>query len=338
MEAWLRLRFGRFELQVHQRMLLQDGHPVAVGARAFDLLLALAERRDRVVTKGELLELAWPGLVVEENNLQVQVSALRKVLGAQTIATIPGRGYRFTAVLDSGVNGSLDGPASSSICAAAKVDVPAQIFTNLPRELPLLYGREADLQALRALLGEQRLVTIVGAGGIGKSRLAQATAHSLAGRWSDGVWMVELAGLSDPVLLPNAVAQALGRQIAGEGAALDELVASLANHARAARARQLRASAQFSRRAGAGDLARPAKRRDSGDESGTAPLAARAAIPGDAAGRAARIGREWRAPIRRCRVVRKRRRLPRADGEAIGLGIETARIALTSGEVERALF
>ena len=90
------LGFGRFELQPERRRLLQDGEPVAIGARAFDVLLALVERRDRVVAKTELLDLVWPGLVVEENNLQVQISTLRKLLGPQAIATIPGRGYRFT--------------------------------------------------------------------------------------------------------------------------------------------------------------------------------------------------------------------------------------------------
>ncbi len=91
-------RFGRFELNPATRQLLADGLPVALGARSLDVLLALVERRERVVTKEELLELAWPGLVVEENNLQVQISALRRILGPQSIATIPGRGYRFTAV------------------------------------------------------------------------------------------------------------------------------------------------------------------------------------------------------------------------------------------------
>ena len=78
-----------------ERQLRIAGVPAAIGARAFDLLLALLERRDRVVAKSELLDLVWPGLVVEENNLQVQVSALRKLLGADAIATVAGRGYRF---------------------------------------------------------------------------------------------------------------------------------------------------------------------------------------------------------------------------------------------------
>ena len=92
-------QFGRFELRTATRQLLVDHQPGPLGTRAFDVLVALIERRDRVVTKDELLELVWPGLVVEENNLQVQVSALRKILGQEVIATIPGRGYRFTATL-----------------------------------------------------------------------------------------------------------------------------------------------------------------------------------------------------------------------------------------------
>ncbi len=89
-------RFDHCEIRPTERRLLVGGQPAALGARAFDLLLALVERRDRTVTKNELLDLVWPGLVVEENNLQVQISTLRKVLGQDAIATIPGQGYRFT--------------------------------------------------------------------------------------------------------------------------------------------------------------------------------------------------------------------------------------------------
>ncbi len=88
--------FCRFEVLPAERRLLVDGRPVALGSRAFDLLAALVARRDRVVPKDELIDVVWPGLVVEENNLQVQISALRKILGAQAIATVPGRGYQFT--------------------------------------------------------------------------------------------------------------------------------------------------------------------------------------------------------------------------------------------------
>ena len=95
-------KFGRFELRPATRQLLVDDQPAPLGARAFDVLRALIERRERLVTKDELLELAWPGLVVEENNLQVQVSALRKILGNGAIATVAGRGYRFTPQVGAG--------------------------------------------------------------------------------------------------------------------------------------------------------------------------------------------------------------------------------------------
>ena len=89
------LCFDRFEIRPDERLLLENGAPVAIGARAFDLLLCLVVHRDRVVTKDEAMQSAWPGRVVEENNLSVQVSALRKAIGSAAIATIPGRGYRF---------------------------------------------------------------------------------------------------------------------------------------------------------------------------------------------------------------------------------------------------
>ena len=89
-------QFGRFEILTAERRLRVDGQSVALGSRAFDLLAALVARRDRVVPKEELITVVWPGLVVEDNNLQVQISALRKVLGTQAIATVPGRGYQFT--------------------------------------------------------------------------------------------------------------------------------------------------------------------------------------------------------------------------------------------------
>lgn len=91
-------RFGRFEVRATQRQLLVDGHPVALGSRAFDLLLALLERPGQLLSKNDLLDAVWPDLVVEENNLSVQVSTSRKLLGADVIATIPGRGYQFTAM------------------------------------------------------------------------------------------------------------------------------------------------------------------------------------------------------------------------------------------------
>ena len=106
-----RYRFGRFELRPAERELRVDGRPVAVGARAFDLLRVLVERHDRLVSKVELLDLVWPGRVVEEANVPVQVSGLRKLLGARAIATIPGLGYRFAMALDEVESG----PGTSTV-------------------------------------------------------------------------------------------------------------------------------------------------------------------------------------------------------------------------------
>jgi predicted ATPase/DNA-binding winged helix-turn-helix (wHTH) protein len=192
--------FGRFEVRPETRQLLIDGEPARLGARAFDVLLALIQRRDRVVGKNELLDLVWPGLVVEENNLQVQISALRKLLGPQTIATIPGRGYRFSHRVSQARDGAPDGePVAATAVVHAPVEEPA---------LPVL-GREDDLNALGELVFAHRLVTIVGAGGIGKTTVARALAHRLGSAFEDGTCLVELAPVSDASMVPTTVASAL---------------------------------------------------------------------------------------------------------------------------------
>jgi adenylate cyclase len=90
-----RYRYGAVEVRPAERMLSIAGERMELGGRAFDVLMALIENRGRVVTKDELLADVWPGLVVEENNLQQQISALRKLMGQDAILTVPGRGYQF---------------------------------------------------------------------------------------------------------------------------------------------------------------------------------------------------------------------------------------------------
>jgi predicted ATPase/DNA-binding winged helix-turn-helix (wHTH) protein len=187
-------RFGTVEVRPAERRVLVAGTPAALGARAFDLLVALIENRDRVMTKDELLALVWPGVVVEENNLQVQVSTLRKILGGEAVATLPGRGYRFTLTPDGD---GAPGPA------AVRRD-------NLPAELTSFVGRDFETVQLRELLRESRLVTLTGAGGTGKSRLSRHVAAAMLPQFPDGAWLVELASLSDEGHVPLAVATALG--------------------------------------------------------------------------------------------------------------------------------
>ena len=151
------LSFGPFRLDLDRRVLLRDGSPVALGGRALDLLCVLAAARGQVVTKDALMEQVWPGLAVEENNIQVQVSALRRVLreagcASDSIITVPGRGYRFVVPANEGK--------------------PSRAQGNLPEPSDLLIGRAAELADLAALVSAHRLVTLVGAGGSGKTRLA----------------------------------------------------------------------------------------------------------------------------------------------------------------------
>jgi predicted ATPase/DNA-binding winged helix-turn-helix (wHTH) protein len=218
------LTFGRFRFSPEQRALWVDGEPAHLGARAFDVLAALIERRERLVTKSELLDVVWPNMVVEENNLQVQISTLRRLLGQDVIETVPGRGYRFAATLEGDQKAVSTQQAGGTGAAAP---LAARTRTNLPMELAPLFGRDGDMLAVRQQVQEHRLVTIVGAGGIGKTRVGQAVAHGLREDFAQGVWLIELAPVSNPALVAASVAQALGHQLRSADAPIDELIALL---------------------------------------------------------------------------------------------------------------
>ena len=227
MTSTLAYDFPPFRLMPSQRQLLRAGAPIKLGSRAFDVLVALLERRDRTVTKDELLDRCWPGLVVEENNVQVQIVSLRKLLGHPAIATIPGRGYRFTLpVMQEGGDVSMP---------QAAVPVPAPVGLagagNLRFESPLLIGRGADLLHLSDLMDRFRLVTVAGAAGIGKTRLAQAAAMTRGAAAADGAWWVDLAPLVDASRVPDAVAIALGLSLGGSTDATLTVAAALRDKA-----------------------------------------------------------------------------------------------------------
>jgi len=189
-------RFDRFRLVPGERRLLQDDRPVKLGGRAFDTLLVLVQERERAVPKGELMERVWPHLVVEENNLQVQIAALRKILGQETIATIPARGYQFTLRVEQ-----------TGEATAGALEPPRH---NLPRPLTSFVGREADLSELARMLERTRLLTLTGIGGCGKTRLAIKLAEAMLPSFSDGVCFVDLAPIAEPERVALSVATALG--------------------------------------------------------------------------------------------------------------------------------
>ncbi len=219
------LRFGNVEVRPASREVVLGGARAVIGGRAMDLLLALIERRDRVVPKSELFELVWPGLVVEENNLQVQISSLRKLFGPQVITTIPGRGYRFSAALD----GETPPPPAPAVSALPEEAQGASAPSNLPAHLPTIFGRDADVRAVVDLLRHHHLVALVGSGGVGKTRLALAVAESQRESFTDGVWWVELASVSDPALVANVVAETLGIPFTEQKPAAQALLSALAD-------------------------------------------------------------------------------------------------------------
>ncbi len=152
------LQFGRVVVDTGARQLLIEGKHVPLGARAFDVLVALAQRHDRVVSKDELMDAVWPHVVVEENNLQVQISALRKVLGAQSIATVPGRGYRLTLGAPATAPGATGAasppsdPVEQATPPAPTGATAAAAATPRPRPRPLLLAALALAGALLAAL------------------------------------------------------------------------------------------------------------------------------------------------------------------------------------------
>lgn len=216
------VRIGRAVVDPRARKLLVDGRPARVGSRAFDVLMLLVAERDRVVTKDEILQAVWPNLVVEENNLQVQVAALRRALGPEAIVTVSGRGYRLgvpvheveaTAPLAAADHAaaSTSAPAPAPTAPTPRPEPVAALIGNLPRPASPLVGRGAELMRGEALLAGAALLTLTGPGGIGKTRLALELARRSAGpRFADGVWFVELAALGDAADLVPAVAQVLG--------------------------------------------------------------------------------------------------------------------------------
>jgi len=210
--------FGPFELFRTQRALFEHGRRVRLGGRALDILIALTDRSGIVVTKKELMTEVWPDLTVDEGNLRVHIAALRKVLGdgqngVRYIVSVANRGYSFvTPVVRS-------------------VELPQQFQKREAPSLPAppgrILGRESAIASVSSELAQRRLITIVGPGGVGKSRLALAVAEKRAEQ-NRHVCFVELAGIDDESQVPTVIATALGVSIRSDNPAAN-LVAFLSS-------------------------------------------------------------------------------------------------------------
>lgn len=196
---------GPLRLDADACVLTRDGVLLPLGKRAVSALTILVRAAPHHVTKTRLLEMAWPGVVVEEGNLAVQILSIRRTLAAVSgserwLETLPRRGYRFAGPV---IRVSEDAPD-------ARADAPVR--STLPEPVTSFVGRERELEELSRLVSANRLVTLTGAGGVGKTRLAMRLAIALSSGYRNGACLVELATLRDPDLVVQEAMNALALQ------------------------------------------------------------------------------------------------------------------------------
>ncbi|MBR0961638.1 ATP-binding protein [Bradyrhizobium japonicum] len=204
--------FGPFRLNPERRQLLKDGNEVRIGSRGLDLLIALTDRAGEVVGKRDLLALVWPDVVIDEAGLRVHMASLRRALGdgqdgARYIVNVSGRGYSFVAPVTRARAGE---PAPRVHVQAPR---PERQFPSIPT---LLVGRDEAVDKLATLLLKRRFVSVVGAGGIGKTTVAAAVVRRLQSEFNeDCVAFVDLGTVSEPGLVAGAVISSVGCTLGG---------------------------------------------------------------------------------------------------------------------------
>ncbi|NLP64834.1 ATP-binding protein [Paraburkholderia sacchari] len=200
------IQVGECELDLDLRALRRGGKTVELGSRAFDVLATIALAAGRVVSKDELMEAVWPDTIVEENNIHVQLSAIRKALGADRalILTVPGRGYQLAAA-----------PETRIVPMPRHEAGPARAPNEL-RAGEAVIGRDTAIAEILSLMSSARIVTLVGAGGIGKTRIAREIAHRLAAEQALDVRLVELAAHATRAAVVQAFADVCGAPFNGK--------------------------------------------------------------------------------------------------------------------------
>lgn len=206
--------FGPFRLNPSRRLLLLDKEEVVLGTRAFDILHALVENAGRSLSNRELIEFAWPGINIEESNLRVHISSLRKALGcgkegARYIENLVARGYCFVAPV-RWLEDDRPSDASSSRAGPTEIAENATTVPRLPALRSRVVGRDAEITEVGQLLQKCRFVSIVGPGGLGKTTVALATAHTLAGSRFSTQFLLDLSEIHDASVVIPALARCVG--------------------------------------------------------------------------------------------------------------------------------
>ncbi|MEM9623730.1 MAG: winged helix-turn-helix domain-containing protein [Pseudomonadota bacterium] len=207
------VQFADFEFNPSEHTLLHLGDRVAIEPQSFAILNLLLAHPNQLVTRDQLLDQVWGHRYVTDSALSTQIKAVRQALGdtgreRKYVETVRGKGFRFIA----------------EVLPISPPTEPAGM-TNLGVERTPLIGREAEKTELLTLLRSQRWVSVLGLGGVGKTRLVKAVGHEAVRYFADGVWWIDLVAASDSDAVFTAIAHTLNL-----GIHLDEGVGALAEH------------------------------------------------------------------------------------------------------------
>jgi len=228
-------RFGDFEVDVAAYELRREGHRLALARQPMDLLLLLLERQQELVSREDIAKRLWSPDVFTDADAGIRTAILkiRQLLGdsresPRFVETVPGKGYRFVARIELVPQSPPQAPTGLWV---ATEHLPPPRRHNLPADLTSFVGRRKELLELPAVLTSSRLLSLTGAGGVGKTRLAVRLACGLVNEFPDGVWLVDLAPLSVPDLVPQTIATVLGVREGPQRSARDVLLDTLRDRA-----------------------------------------------------------------------------------------------------------